>query len=70
MFFSAELGTNEVQKESSEESMHFGNDTLDRLLDDKTQGENFVTLHQTEKTPEKSKEESTPRFVKKKFQKK
>ena len=45
--------------------MHFGNDTLDRLLDDKTQGENFVTLHQTEKTPEKSKEESTPRFVKK-----
>ena len=50
--------------------MHFGNDTLDRLLDDKTQGENFVTLHQTEKTPEKSKEESTPRFVKKNFQKK
>ena len=50
--------------------MHFGNDTLDRLLDEKTQGENFVTLHQTEKTPEKSKEESTPRFVKKKFSKK
>ena len=57
----AELGSNENQKELSEESANFGNDTLDRLLGDKTQGDVFVTLHQTDKTPEKTKDESTPR---------
>lgn len=42
------------------ESVNNPNDTLERLLGEKTVGESFATLHQTQKTPERTANENSP----------